>query len=341
MKFGIFDHMDRAHDNLGRQYADRLQLVEAYDEAGFYGYHLAEHHSTPLGLAPSPSVFLSAAAQRTTRIRIGALVHTLSLYHPLRLFEEICMLDQLSGGRLNLGIGRGISPIEMGYYGVDMEAAGQIYLEVSEILLKAFESETLTYSGQYFGFQEVPVVMSPHQKPHPPLWYGVGHPNTAAWTAENEINIVCNGTAESVRQITDRYRLEWAAAAKPPTGIPLMGMSRHLVVADTTAEAHELARAAYEQWFDNLTLLWRLHDQAIPLSFPADFTEAVDSGFCIAGDAAHVRARLHSEVESAGVNYLLARMAFGNLPVEASLRSVELFAAEVMPSFEPVNAVSM
>ena len=110
MRFGVFDHMDRNGVNVGQQYRDRLQLIEAYDRAGFYAYHVAEHHGTPLGVAPSPSVFLSAVAQRTSSIRFGPLVYTLSLYHPLRLIEEICMLDQLSGGTSNSELAKAFRP---------------------------------------------------------------------------------------------------------------------------------------------------------------------------------------------------------------------------------------
>ena len=97
MKFGIFDHMDRATGTLGQQFEERLRLIELYEKTGFHAYHLAEHHATPLGMAPSPSVFLAAVAQRTTRLRFGPLVYTVNLYHPLRLIDEICMLDQMSG----------------------------------------------------------------------------------------------------------------------------------------------------------------------------------------------------------------------------------------------------
>jgi alkanesulfonate monooxygenase SsuD/methylene tetrahydromethanopterin reductase-like flavin-dependent oxidoreductase (luciferase family) len=103
MEFGIFDHLDRYDIPLQQYYADRLKLVAQYDAAGFYSYHLAEHHATPLGMAPSPSVFLAAVAERTRRLRFGPLVYALPLYHPLRLIEEICMLDQMSGGRLDIG----------------------------------------------------------------------------------------------------------------------------------------------------------------------------------------------------------------------------------------------
>jgi len=87
MRFGIFDHLDDGGVPLGQLFEERLKLVEAYDRAGFYGYHLAEHHATPLGYAPSPSVFLSAVAQRTRQLRFGPMVYLLPLYHPLRLIE--------------------------------------------------------------------------------------------------------------------------------------------------------------------------------------------------------------------------------------------------------------
>src|SRR5499427_11123681 len=116
MKFGVFDHLDRNDLALRDYYESRLRIAEAYDKHGFYAYHIAEHHSTPLGMAASPSVFLAAVAQRTQRLRFGPLVYALPLYHPLRMIEEICMLDQLSQGRFELGVGRGISPIETSFF---------------------------------------------------------------------------------------------------------------------------------------------------------------------------------------------------------------------------------
>src|SRR3981189_2983484 len=110
MKFGVFDPMGEAGGPLAQLYADRLALIEAYDRSGIYGYHLAEHHSTPLGCAASPGLFLAAMTQRTQMLRFGPLVYLLPFYHPLRLIEEICMLDQMSGGRFPLGVGRGVAP---------------------------------------------------------------------------------------------------------------------------------------------------------------------------------------------------------------------------------------
>ncbi|MGH6738884.1 MAG: LLM class flavin-dependent oxidoreductase, partial [Bradyrhizobium sp.] len=134
LEFGVFDHVDRNDLPLQQFYEDRLKLIEAYDGAGFYGYHCAEHHSTPLGMSPSPSVYLAAIAQRTKRLHFGPLVYTLALYHPLRLAEEICMLDQMSRGRLMVGVGKGISQIELGYYGVDYDKANDMYAEALTVI---------------------------------------------------------------------------------------------------------------------------------------------------------------------------------------------------------------
>src|SRR5881394_2376470 len=136
MQFGIFDHLDRNDLQLSEYYEARLKIIEAYDRLGFYAYHVAEHHATPLGLAPSPSVFLSAVAQRTRRLRFGPLVYALPLYHPLRMIEEICMLDHLSGGRLEIGFGRGSVPAELIYYGTSPDEAQEIYAEAAELVLK-------------------------------------------------------------------------------------------------------------------------------------------------------------------------------------------------------------
>src|SRR6266576_5382250 len=136
MEFGIFDHLDRNDLPLKEFYETRLKLIEAYERAGFYAYHVAEHHSTPIGMAPSPSVFLSAIAQRTKTLRFGPMVYALPLHHPLRLIEEICMVDQMSGGRLEIGFGRGSVPEELVYYGAKPEEAQQVYAEALELIIK-------------------------------------------------------------------------------------------------------------------------------------------------------------------------------------------------------------
>ena len=331
MQFGVFDHMDRGTREISQQYRDRLQLVAAYDRAGFYAYHLAEHHGTPLGVASAPSVFLAAVAQHTTRLRFGPLVYTMSIYHPLRLIEEICMLDQMSEGRLETGIGRGISPIEMGFYGVGADAQDR-YTEVLEVVLQGLTQGRLNHTGKYFSFRDVPLELAPFQRPHPPLWYGVARPDTTAWAAARRINIVTNGPASAVRAITDQYRLEWSNTPHANAPLPLMGMSRHVVIAPTEAAARAVAEPAYRRWFTSLLYLWRQHNMQIPLNFPEDFHAARALGLCLVGTVSTVRERMAEEIAESGVNYLLCRIAFGDLPLAQSLATVASLQEEVMPA---------
>lgn len=143
LKLGVFDHLDDGGGELTQQYANRLRIAEACNRAGFYAYHLAEHHGTPHGLAPSPNLFLSAVAQRTRNLRLGPLVMLLNLYHPLRAFEEVCMLDQISGGRVELGIGRGAVPLESAFFGITREEMQDRYEEATTILLRPWKGEPL------------------------------------------------------------------------------------------------------------------------------------------------------------------------------------------------------
>jgi alkanesulfonate monooxygenase SsuD/methylene tetrahydromethanopterin reductase-like flavin-dependent oxidoreductase (luciferase family) len=336
MQFGVFDHMDRGAGPVDRFYADRLALVEAYDKAGFYGYHVAEHHATPLGLAPSPSVYLSAVAQRTKHLRFGPLVYTLPLYHPLRLIDEVCMLDQMSGGRLLLGIGRGISPIENRYFGHDPADTAPMYAEALQVLLRGLTTQELTFTGKYYTFDHVPIELAPVQRPYPPLWYGIGHPDGTVWTAKHKVNVVANVDAQGTRAITDRYRAEWAALGHPPETIPFLAVNRHIVMAETDREALETARPAYRQWRASFLKLWDRHNMrpANPLAvFPEEFDEAEATGRAIAGSPAKVRDFLARDIAESGVNYLLCRFAFGSISREAAERSISLFTRHVMGEF--------
>src|SRR5690349_21682103 len=147
MEFGIFDHVDRSDLSLPEFYETRLKIVEAYDRGGFYSYHVAEHHSTPLGVAASPAVYLAAVAQRTSRLRFGPLVYTLPLYHPLRLTEEICMLDQMSRGRMQIGIGRGISPLETKGFGIDPTERVARTQEILQVMMQGMTQKVVDFQG--------------------------------------------------------------------------------------------------------------------------------------------------------------------------------------------------
>jgi alkanesulfonate monooxygenase SsuD/methylene tetrahydromethanopterin reductase-like flavin-dependent oxidoreductase (luciferase family) len=332
MHFGIFDQNDHGPYPLTEQYENRLQLIEFYDRVGFRTYHMSEHHSTPLNLTPSPSVFLSAAAQRTTRLRLGALVYVLPAHHPLRLAEEICMLDHLSRGRIEIGIGRGASPHELRYFSVDPDQAQAIYVEAYAVIMQALTQTEVNFSGKHFRFENVPIHMKPAQLPHPPLWYAVPVPEGAAWPAQQKINVVCGGPLARVREITDRYRAEWGAAGNRPDALPLLGINRFVVAADTDREAMALGRRAWPSFHQSFMKLWKLHGtQPRFARMPEDFETLVEHGGGIAGSPATVRDRVRAMTAEAGANYFIGQFSFGDLAHEEVMHSAGLFAREVLP----------
>ena len=338
MEFGVFDHLDLSTASLGEHYESRLKLIEAYDRLGIHRYHLAEHHATPLGLAPSPSVFLAAVAQRTQRLRFGPLVYTLALHHPLRVAEEICMLDQMSRGRFELGVGRGVSPHEVAYYGVDPGKAQAMYVEALQVILKALASRTLSFAGEHYTFRDVPIELEPVQRPHPPLWYGLARPEGLPWVVANSVNIVCNGPSALVGQVTEGYRGAWAEAGRDPRALPRMGMTRTIVVADSDSDALSIARRAHRRWHQSFMQLWNKHGtKPINAFYPDDFDEVQRTGFGIAGTPATVRDALARQIAQARVNYLVCRFAFGDMAPAESQRSLELFTQHVMPQLTPLS----
>jgi alkanesulfonate monooxygenase SsuD/methylene tetrahydromethanopterin reductase-like flavin-dependent oxidoreductase (luciferase family) len=331
MEFGVFDHLDRAGTPLPDYYEDRLKIVEAFDRAGFYGYHIAEHHATPLGMAPSPNIFLAAVAQRTRRLRFGPMVYVVPLYHPLRLLAEICMLDQMSGGRLEVSFGRGASPIELGYFGTDPAQAQDLYNEAVEVILRGLTSKTLDFHGKHFTFDNVPMELAPLQKPHPPIWYGAHAPDSAARAARRRLNIVNLDPTDEVCLTVASYRKTWfeTQGAAP---LPKIGLGRFIVVADTDAQAMRLASRAYKPWYDSFTFLPRLHNRPQSHPRPAEFEALMARGQGIAGSPATVRRHLQAQLDQTGCNYVVGQFAFGDMTRDEALRSIGLFVDEVMPA---------
>jgi alkanesulfonate monooxygenase SsuD/methylene tetrahydromethanopterin reductase-like flavin-dependent oxidoreductase (luciferase family) len=337
LAFGVFDHLDHSGAPLRDFYEDRLRLTALYDQLGFYCYHVAEHHATPLGMAPSPSVFLSAVAQRTRRLNICPLVYTLPFYHPIRVLEEICMLDQMSGGRFQFGVGKGISPIETRYYGVDPDKSARMMIEAFEVVMRGLQSRRLDFSGEFYSFKDVPIELEPCQKPHPPLWYGTGTIQSVERPAANGMSIVTNAPVDVTRTLVEHYWKNYKPGLTPPK----VGFTRHLVVAETDEAALAIARRAYRRWFASFMKLWHEHGtKTVGVLYPDEFDGPEGAGRMIAGSPQTVRRVLQSQIDETGANYMLCRVAFGDLSFDESRRSAELFAAEVMPKLRAKEAMA-
>ena len=337
--FGLFDWVDAdGVREAGQLYRERLDLLTDAESGGFDIYHLAEHHSTPLGLAPSPNVFLAAAAMRTTRIRLCPLVYVLPLYHPVRLAEEIAMLDQLSGGRLEIGFGKGGNPYELLCYGIEPGDAQRRYDEVFGSLLQALTSGTVDVPGTAGG-AELPVRTV--QLPYPPIWYPSAHPDSVPPLGKRGINTILgfsfrSPTIEETRLRRDQY---FAAVAEAPPGTavggagaptPRFGIMRNIYVGESDDDARDRAIEAMDVFYEQFTVVWRRHG-VNPFAVPQDFARAIEEGRVIAGSAATVRDQLAGILRATGCNHFAGAFAFGSLSYAEARSSLARFGAEVAP----------
>src|SRR6266567_3988583 len=174
MKLGIFDHMqknDKPERSYADMYANHLEVLELADQTGMDFYFVAEHHFD-LGFSecPSPGTFLGAASQRTKRIRLGPLVYVLPLWNPIRVAEEVALLDNLTQGRLECGFGAGIGPFSFAAYNIPWEQKREMTLEALRIIKGIWTHESFTFEGRYFKCKDIDSSIPLVQKPHPPLW---------------------------------------------------------------------------------------------------------------------------------------------------------------------------
>ena len=339
VRFALFDWIDESGRDLGDTYEERLRVLELADRAGFYCFHLAEHHATELSTVPSPNVFLSAVAQRTRRLRLGALSYVLPLYDPVRLLEEICMLDQLSRGRLEVGLSRGSTGEHIDN---DPQKARAMFNEALDVILMGLSTGEVDYHGTYFDYDHVISRLRPVQRPYPPMWYPTSNSESIAWVAAQGLNtafsVALSANFDQTAAMVHQYRAEYARHAADARRFngheaqPKYGFSAHVHVAETDARAREQARPAFEQFMHNFTYRFVRRGQPDRYADRRNFDDELQRGRIVVGSPGTVREQLASYVEQSGANYVIGCFAFGSLPVEQVLQSVDLFAREVIPA---------
>ena len=170
-------------------YAEHLDAWAFMEEIGFDGIGFNEHHGSPYGLMNSPNVIAGAASQRTSRMKLLIYGNCLPIHEPLRLAEELSMLDCLSNGRLISGFVRGI-PREYMTYGVDMAESRARFEEAWKIIKLAWTEEVFSYQGDFWTYKDVSIWPRPIQQPHPPVWLPVSiSKETIEWAAKENIPI--------------------------------------------------------------------------------------------------------------------------------------------------------
>ena len=376
LEFGIFDHIEPVPgQTLTQIYRDRLDLLERYDAAGFYAYHLAEHHTPAVhSLAPSQNVFLAAASQRTRQLRLAPCIYVLPLHHPLRLIEEICMLDHLSDGRFEVGVGRG-GVLEAYFWGSDADVERNLtrYRETLAVLKQGLSHDELTFTGEFFSFDALPMRLRPKQQPYPPMWY-MRNVETAALDGMNTVIV---GSLDSFEANVARYHELW----KVHQGVdgrtiqgtePKIGLVNHIVLADSDAEAVRIAKPAWDEYVWNLEAPRRLEAEQRGLTqFLGGNMNRRPAGLPDReADRERYRVRERSEVQrrrrtapggiggdgrgagfsviagtpdsirtymdeyvATGANYFVCSFQWGGLIHDQAMRSIDLFVEEIMPHY--------
>ena len=245
MKLGVlqfFSWPERRGD-LATVFSRALQRIEIMDRTGYDAVWLAEHHFSSFSVCPSVHMMGTLAAARTTRLRIGTAVSLAPFYHPLRLAEEVALLDVLSGGRVNWGAGRGFARVEFAAFGVPPEESTVRFREAVEIVLRAWSDERLNFAGAHFQFEDLEVLPKPLQKPYPPVWMAATSEGAIEWAAGRGFSILMDphaGHGEIGRK--RRFYAERLAAAGYTIAGRDLPVARLVAIAETSAEAAAVAR---------------------------------------------------------------------------------------------------
>jgi alkanesulfonate monooxygenase SsuD/methylene tetrahydromethanopterin reductase-like flavin-dependent oxidoreductase (luciferase family) len=257
MKFGLFYQLPCAPEqNEVKRYHETIEQIVYADELGFDIAWLAElHFNRPFSILPSPLILATALAQRTKHIRLGTAVVLLPLQHPLRIAEDAAMVDILSQGRLELGVGRGAIAIHFQGFNVSRDESRERFEEALIILERAWTQETCAFAGKYFHVPPTPVLPKSLQKPHPPLRIAANSPKTAAFAGERGYPVFVASPINPFPKLPehiDIYRRAFLAAGH--TGKqPDVAAGFPLYVADSAAHVRGEVEASFMHYFHTVS----------------------------------------------------------------------------------------
>jgi alkanesulfonate monooxygenase SsuD/methylene tetrahydromethanopterin reductase-like flavin-dependent oxidoreductase (luciferase family) len=326
MKVGIlqfFGWRDRSVP-LASVYETALERFSIMDRTGYDAVWLAEHHFSSFSVCPSVHMMGTMAAARTTRLRIGTAVSLAPFYNPLRLAEEVALLDVLSGGRVNWGAGRGFERSEFAAFGIPGEESAGRFHETVEIVLKAWTEQRVVHKGRFFEYEGVEVLPKPVQTPHPPVWMAASSTPAIEWAAGQGFSILMDPHSSRADLIGKRRHyaacLEAAGFSDAGRDIP---MARLIAVDETADKAREVARlvaewtvASYVGKAGNVRQEARSWGGKDPIDYYLD-------DVMIHGTADSVADQIQTFGAQIGMNYLMAAPMSG--------RSFRLLTDKVLP----------
>ncbi len=348
MKFGMLhlfeSPMGRSEEQMLKE---QVALMQAAEDLGFDSVWPAEHHFSEYGFCASPAVVLAAVARTTKRIRLGTGVVVLPFHHPLRVAEEYAMLDLLSDGRVELGVGRGYQPSEYQGYGVDQTKSREIFDESLAIIQQAWTQERVDFDGKHYQFHDVTVRPRPLQRPHPPIWLAALSEPTYEKAGRLGLNLLCSpvfgGSLEYARDHIAAYREALERAGHDPAAREV-GALVMVYVSETQEQAREEFAEPVIWYFRTFGKYVAPKLGQPPIESYESYTSIRDMasavawdqllahGAVICGDADYVTKRIADLRDVAGVDHLLCWTRLGGLANDKVERHMELMRDKVMPA---------
>jgi alkanesulfonate monooxygenase SsuD/methylene tetrahydromethanopterin reductase-like flavin-dependent oxidoreductase (luciferase family) len=344
MKIAVWDTF-QPRDGItpSEQYRQRIKEIQHAEACGFQHYWFLEHHLSPMSPLPSPNLLIAAAAHATSRIRLGNMVNILPFRNPLLLAQEIAMLDNLTDGRLDTGIGRGLKPTEFDSYGLSQADSRAMFLESIEIMIGVWTQEKFARQGKYFTVNKTtPLAPGLVQRPYPPLYVSAQSEESLRWAAERDVPFgqIDALPEECKAAVTFYHEVQVAAGHRPE---PRLFLTREVFVGADDAKAREEAYPYLLSYWD----LWHRYSQftrdgRMPDSYDVwrkraprlsamSYDELVDSNMILVGGPERVAAQLRALCAEIEIDTLTCVFHLGKLSHERVKASMSMFADEVLP----------
>jgi natural product biosynthesis luciferase-like monooxygenase protein len=327
-------------------YASLRDQARRADALGFHSFWLAEHHFHGFGgMLPSPPVVIPWLAAETPRIRYGTAVALLPFHNPLLLAEDYATVDVLTGGRLEFGVGLGFQKLEADNLDAPMETARERFYEHLDVILRAWTSERLDHDGPHYQYRGLRVLPRPVQRPHPPIWVGAtATPESFRWAGEHGYGMMTIGHLHDVADLKERialYREAYRAAGHPPEGEKVLGAYHTFVSRDAAQaravgarglEVYGLTASQAREWAGagSTEAAFPAHTPVLQRTRALSFDEMLARSRAIVGEPAVCRDTLAYLREELGLTHAAFLFALGELPYDAVLRSMDLFADQVL-----------
>jgi len=311
-----------------------LEQVELAEELGWERFWFTEHHFLLYGgPIPNPAVMMAAAAARTRRLRLGSAISILPLHHPIQIAEDYAMVDVVSGGRLEFGLGLGNTALDYEVYGVPREESRARFREAAELILKAWTNERFSHAGRFWRCEEVAVYPRPVQRPHPPLWVAGHSPESLGWAGQHGANVMLVAhpyPPEDYRAGMAAWRDGLARAGIGP-GERHAKLHVRVWIDDDAERARQAAEAAILR-YDQISAVGR--NPRLSHADGYDWEAMLASGRNVYGNPEQCIKAFESALRSYEPDILSTTFNFGGLPHEQIKKAMRLFAREVMPAFE-------